>query len=55
MRKAPAAACSPVSLGDTFVGPDAHSVAVDAVTHRLYLPLDDVNSLSIMRILAPKS
>jgi DNA-binding beta-propeller fold protein YncE len=48
-------ASSPVSLGNTFVGLDAHSVAVDPTTHRHYLPLDDVNGLSIMRILAPKS
>jgi len=44
----------PKALGDTFVGPDAHSVAVDPATHKLYLPLNELNSKSVMRILAPK-
>jgi YVTN family beta-propeller protein len=46
---------TPVALGDTFAGAKAHSVAVDPVSHRLYLPLADQNGLSIMRILAPKT
>ena len=45
---------APVLLGDTFIGPNAHSVAVDPVTHRLYLPLADQNSRAVMRILVPK-
>lgn len=46
---------SPIALGDTFVGADAHSVAVDSATHHLYLPLANLNGLSVMRILAPKT
>ncbi len=45
----------PTSLGDVFVGVDAHSVAVDPTSHRLYFPLADVNGRSVMRVLAPES
>jgi hypothetical protein len=48
-------AAMPVSLGDTVIGPNAHSVAVDPQTHRLYFPLADQNGQAMMRILAPKS
>ena len=41
----------PVKLGDVFVGPDAHSVAVDPGTHRLFLPLRDVGGGAVMRVL----
>jgi DNA-binding beta-propeller fold protein YncE len=50
-----AATTAPISLGDVFVGIDAHSVIVDPTTHRLYLPLADVNGRSVMRVLAPRS
>ena len=50
-----AVASSPVALGDTFVGADAHSVAVDPVSHRLYFPIADLNGHSVMRVLAPKT
>lgn len=45
----------PVALGDSLVGPHAHSVAVDPVTHRLFLPLADLQGRSVMRIVAPNS
>ncbi len=48
------AAVAPIPLGDTFVGPDAHSVAIDPSSHRLYLPLADIDGQSVMRVLAPK-
>jgi hypothetical protein len=44
---------APVALGDSMVGPRAHSVAVDPVTHRLFLPLADLGGRSVMRIVAP--
>ncbi|MEP6831353.1 MAG: YncE family protein [Rhizomicrobium sp.] len=47
-------AAKPVKLGDIFVGASAHSVAVDPVTHRVFLPLRDVQGKSVMRILGPK-
>lgn len=46
---------SPVALRDVFVGEDAHSVAVDQKTHRLYFPLADLHGHSVMRVLSPKS
>jgi DNA-binding beta-propeller fold protein YncE len=49
-----ATATAPTSLGDVFVGKDAHSVAVDPMSHRLYFPLADVNGQSVIRVLAPK-
>lgn len=45
---------APAALGDTYVGPDAHSVVVDPVTHRLFFPIADLNGRAVMRVLAPK-
>lgn len=45
---------APKSLGNVFVGRRAHSIAVDPVSHRLYLPLADLNGASVMRIIEPK-
>lgn len=45
---------SPRSMGDTFIGKGAHSLAVDLATHRLYLPLADVNGRAVLRILVPR-
>lgn len=44
---------APVSLGDSFVGKSAHSVAVDPLTHHLFLPLRDLSGKAVMRILTP--
>jgi hypothetical protein len=33
--------------------PHAHTVAVDPATHRVYLPLENVNGRPVLRILAP--
>ncbi len=46
-------AAKPAKLGDVMVGVNAHSVAVDPLTHRLYLPLKDLGGKAVMRILAP--
>jgi DNA-binding beta-propeller fold protein YncE len=40
-------------LGRAFVGPDAHSVAVDPATHRVYFPLANVNGRPVLRVMAP--
>lgn len=40
-------------LGRGFVGPDAHSVAVDPATHRVYFPLANVNGRPVLRVMAP--
>jgi DNA-binding beta-propeller fold protein YncE len=46
-------ASRPRSFGDVFIGRDAHSVAVDPATHRLYIPLADVKGRSVLRVLVP--
>lgn len=47
-------AAKPVKLRDIEVGANAHSIAVDPLTHHLFLPLRDVNGKAVMRILAPR-
>jgi DNA-binding beta-propeller fold protein YncE len=44
----------PRSLGAVYVGPHAHSVAVDAESHALFLPLADLDGQTVMRILQPR-
>ena len=46
---------APRSLGDVFVGDGAHSVAVDAESHRLYFPLADVKGRMLLRVLEPRN
>ncbi len=45
----------PNKLGDVFVGEDAHSVAVDPVSHRVFAPIPNVDGKAVLRILEPKS
>ena len=42
------------SLGE-YRAPHAHSVSVDPATHRVYLPLQNVNGKPILRIVEPRS
>jgi DNA-binding beta-propeller fold protein YncE len=45
----------PVALGNIFVGDDAHAVAVDPISHRLYFALANVNGRATLRVLVPQS
>ena len=36
-----------------FIAYEAHSVAVDPQTHRVYFPLQNVNGHGVLRIMAP--
>jgi DNA-binding beta-propeller fold protein YncE len=45
---------APVKLAEFQAGPQAHSLAVDPATHRLYLPLRDLDGKAVLRILAPR-
>jgi DNA-binding beta-propeller fold protein YncE len=45
---------APIALGDVFVGEGAHAVAVDPLTHRLFLPLADVGGRCLLRVLLPR-
>jgi DNA-binding beta-propeller fold protein YncE len=40
-------------LGRCFVGPNAHSVAIDPATHRAYFPLEDVGGKPVLRVMEP--
>lgn len=40
-------------LNEGFIAPHAHTVAVDQSTHFVYLPLQDVNSKPVLRVLKP--
>jgi YVTN family beta-propeller protein len=37
-------------VGDQFVAPEAHSIAVDQQTHQVYLPLEEVGGKPVLRI-----
>jgi DNA-binding beta-propeller fold protein YncE len=41
-------------LGRGFVGPNAHSVAVDPVTHRVYFPIENIGGRPVLRIMQPR-
>jgi DNA-binding beta-propeller fold protein YncE len=45
---------NPREIGRVFVGKDAHSVAVDPESHRLFLPLADLQGKAVMRIVTPR-
>ncbi|EQD66458.1 conserved hypothetical protein, secreted [mine drainage metagenome] len=40
-------------LGRSYLAYEAHSVAVDPLTHRVYFPLQDVGGRGVLRIMAP--
>lgn len=40
-------------IGETYLAPNAHTVAVDPVTHRVYLPLENISGHPVLRILEP--
>ena len=42
-----------LKLVDELHAPHAHTVSVDPATHRVYLPLENVNGKPVLRILAP--
>ena len=41
-------------LGRGFVGPNAHSVAVDPASHRVYFPIADLGGRPVLRIMDPR-
>ncbi len=40
-------------VGEGFFAPNAHSVAVDSRTHRVYFPLQNVGGKPVLRIALP--
>ncbi|WP_343226195.1 hypothetical protein [Ralstonia sp. GX3-BWBA] len=47
------AATGVTKASEGFVGPNAHSLAIDPATHEIYLPLKDVDRHSVMRVMKP--
>jgi DNA-binding beta-propeller fold protein YncE len=44
---------SVTEVGRGLLGPNAHSVAVDPVTHRVYFPLENVKGHPVLRVMEP--
>jgi DNA-binding beta-propeller fold protein YncE len=44
---------SVTEIGRGFLGPNAHTVAVDPVTHRVYFPLENLSGHPVLRVMAP--
>jgi len=42
-----------ISVASTFYAPKAHSVASDSKTHRIYLPLENIDGHPVLRIAQP--
>jgi DNA-binding beta-propeller fold protein YncE len=42
-------------IGEALVGPHAHVVGVDPVTHQAYFPLMNLDGRTVLRIMRPKS
>ena len=40
-------------VGEGLFAPNAHSVAVDPSTHRVYFPLQNINGKPVLRIAVP--
>lgn len=40
-------------VGETFLAPNAHSIAVDDSTHRVYVPLENIDGRPVLRIFEP--
>ncbi|MGE5264211.1 MAG: hypothetical protein ACM3S0_12590 [Acidobacteriota bacterium] len=40
-------------IGETILAPNAHTLAVDQQTHRVYLPLENINGHPVLRIFEP--
>jgi YVTN family beta-propeller protein len=46
---------SVTEMGRGFLGPNAHSVAVDPATHRVYFPLENVRGHPVLRVMDPRA
>jgi hypothetical protein len=44
-----------IELGRGFVGPNAHSVAVDPSTHRVYFPIANLAGRPVLRIMEARA
>jgi DNA-binding beta-propeller fold protein YncE len=46
---------SVTEMGRGFLGPNAHTVAVDPVTHRVYFPLESLDGRPVLRVMAARA
>jgi DNA-binding beta-propeller fold protein YncE len=42
-------------LGEAYLAPNAHTIAVDSATHRVYVPLENVDGHPVLRVFEPVS
>ncbi len=40
-------------IGQGYLAPSAHTIAVDSQTHRVYLPLENINGRPVLRVFEP--
>lgn len=40
-------------FGETFIGPNAHALAIEPSTHEVYFPLKEINQQPVLRIMRP--
>lgn len=40
-------------IGQAFLAPNAHTIAVDSTTHRVYVPLENIDGHPVLRIFEP--
>src|SRR5262249_54709643 len=40
-------------IGQTYLAPNAHTIAVDSKTHRVYVPMENVDGRPVLRIYEP--
>jgi len=40
-------------LGQVYLAPNAHSIAVDSQTHRVYVPLENIDGRPVLRVYEP--
>jgi DNA-binding beta-propeller fold protein YncE len=45
---------SVTEMGQGFLGPNAHTVAVDPITHRVYFPLENLSGHPVLRVMAAR-
>lgn len=40
-------------IGQVYLAPNAHTLAVDSVTHHVYVPLENINGRPVLRVYEP--
>jgi hypothetical protein len=48
-------AATPHKIGEACLAPNTHTIAVDSATHRVYVPLENVDGHPVLRVFEPVS